>query len=297
MGSGSATPTKHRNPSSQLVNIHDNLLLIDCGEGTQMQFRKYGIKYNRVNHIFISHLHGDHYLGLMGLLFTYHLYGRKTTLNIYGPEQLADVISLQLKVSDSQLLYPLKFHPLKPDNIVELHNTNTFKVSSFPLKHSIPTWGFIVSEINNKPKLKKSFIEKEKPSIIEKIKISNGADYLNSEGLFYKNEEITSPPAPCRSYAYCSDTVFDESIISYFQGVDTLYHEATFTEELKEVSFQKYHSTAKEAAIIAAKANAKQLIIGHFSARYEDPSPLIEEAKKVFENTINSEDGLSVDIF
>jgi len=296
LGSGSATPTKLRNPSSQLVNIHDNLLLIDCGEGTQMQFRKYNIKCNRINHIFISHLHGDHYLGLMGLLFTFHLYGRKNTLNLYAPEQLADIIEKQLYVSDSQLIYPLKFHPLQSDKIVEILRATSYSVSSFPLKHSIPTWGFIVKEINNKPKVKKSFIEKEKPSIKEKIDISNGADFINSEGIVFKNEEITLPPVPCRSYAYCSDTMFDESIIPFIQNVNTLYHEATFTEELKEVSAQKNHSTALEAATIAAKANVKQLIIGHFSARYEDPLPLIKEAKSVFENTIAAEDGLSIDI-
>lgn len=296
LGSGSATPTKHRNPSSQLVNIHDHLLLFDCGEGTQMQFRRFNIKYNRINHIFISHLHGDHYLGLMGLLFTFHLYGRKTPLNVYGPEQLAEVISLQLKVSDSILVYPLKFHTLKPESFVELHKTTSYSVSSFPLKHSIPTWGFIVKEINNKPKVKKSFIESEKPSIKEKIEISNGADFIRKDGVIFKNEEITIPPAPCRSYAYCSDTLYDQSIITHLQNVDTLYHETTFTEELKEVSSQKYHSTAFEAASIAAKANAKQLIIGHFSARYEDPTPLIEEAKKVFKNTVIAEDGLCVDI-
>jgi ribonuclease Z len=296
LGSGSATPTKQRNPSSQLVNIHDHLLLIDCGEGTQMQFRKYNIKYNRINHIFISHLHGDHYLGLMGLLFTFHLYGRKTTLNLYAPSELADIIDLQLKVSDSQLVYPLKFHPLQTDVMTEIHKTNTYSVSSFPLKHSIPTWGFFIKEINNKPKVKKSFIEKENPSIREKIDISNGADYVNSEGVVFKNEEITVPPAPCRSYAYCSDTMFDETIIDYIQNVNTIYHEATFSEELKDISTQKHHSTAIEAATIAAKANAKQLIIGHFSARYEDTDPLLSEAESVFRNTIIAEDGLSVEI-
>ena len=296
LGCGSATPSKTRNPSAQIVNIHDRLMMIDCGEGTQMQMRRFYIKNNRINHIFISHLHGDHYLGLMGLFFTYHLFGRTEEMHIYAPQDLKDVIDLQLKVSNSQLLYPLIFHPITSNTKTLLLETNTFKVFSFPVQHSVTCWGFVFEEKNCGYKINKEFITQEKPTIEEIQSIKQGADYINTEGVVFKNSDIVLPADLLRSYAYCSDTVYDENIIPFIENATLLYHEATFMHDKADVAKQKFHTTAKEAATIAYKAKAKKLIIGHFSARYDDNLALLAEAREYFPNTIAAEDGLKVEI-
>ncbi len=296
LGCGSATPSKMRNPSAQLINLHEKMILFDCAEGTQMQMRKYRVKNNRINHIFISHLHGDHYLGLMGLLFTYHLFGRITTLHIHAPKEMKDIIDIQLKVSNSELCYPLLFHELQTDKFHLELETKTFNVYTFPLKHSIPTWGFIIKENYTGFKIDKTFISNEKPSIIDIHKIKSGEDYINAEGKFYKNKEITKAGDRLRSYAYCTDTLYDEDIIPFIENADLLYHEATFTHDFAEVAKSKFHATAKEAALIAKKANVKKLVIGHFSARYEDTSPILDEAITYFPETLVAEDGLKIEI-
>lgn len=296
LGCGSATPSKMRNPSAQVINIHDKLLMFDCAEGTQMQMRKFQIKNNRINHIFISHLHGDHYLGLMGLLFTYHLFGRHTDLHIHAPNELKEIIDLQLKVSNSKLCYPLIFHDLLPDVFhLELENI-TFRLYSFPLKHRIPTWGFIIKEKETSLKIDKTFIKNEKPSIVDIQKIKKGNDYINSDNVLFKNETITIAGDKLRSYAYCSDTIYDENIIPFIENVDLLYHEATFTNDFAEIAKNKFHATAKEAALIAENAKVGKLVIGHFSARYDDTAPILNEALLYFKNTILAEDGLKIDI-
>ncbi|NVN95724.1 MAG: ribonuclease Z [Bacteroidetes bacterium] len=296
LGCGSATPSKTRNPSAQIVNIHDRLMMIDCGEGSQMQMRRFYIKNNRINHIFISHLHGDHYLGLMGLLFTYHLFGRTEEMHIYAPQELKDVIDLQLKVSNSQLLYPLIFHPITSNTKTLLLENNTFKVFSFPVQHSVNCWGFVFEEKNCGYKINKEFITQEKPTIEEIQSIKQGADFINSQGVVFENSDIVLPADLLRSYAYSSDTIYDENIIPFIENTSLLYHEATFMHDKADVAKQKFHTTAKEAATIAYKAKAKKLIIGHFSARYDDNLALLAEAREYFPNTIAAEDGLKVEI-
>jgi ribonuclease Z len=296
LGCGSATPSKTRNPSAQIVNIHDRLMMIDCGEGTQMQMRKFYIKNNRINHIFISHLHGDHYLGLMGLLFTYHLFGRTEEMNIYAPQDLENIIDLQLKASNSKLLYPLIFHTITSNAKTLLLETNTFKVFSFPLQHSVPCWGFVFEEKYCGFKVDKDFVRRENPSIEEIQSIKQGADYINTEGLVFKNSDIVLPADLLRSYVYCSDTIYDENIIPFIENTTLLYHEATFTHDKADVAKQKFHTTAKEAALIACKAKAKKLIIGHFSARYDDNLALLAEAREYFPNTFAAEDGLKIEV-
>ncbi len=296
LGCGSATPSKLRHPSSQVVNVHEQLLMLDCGEGTQMQMRRFYIKNMRIHHIFISHLHGDHYLGLMGLLFTYHLFGRKEEMHLYAPEELKDVIDLQLKVSNSQLQYPLIFHAITSETKALLLETNTFKVFSFPLQHSVPCWGFVIEEKGTGRKINKNFIELENPGIEDIRTIKQGDDYINSNGFVFENQDITLPGDALRSYAYCSDTAYNENVIPFIENVTLLYHEATFMHDKVEIARQKFHATAKEAAIIASKSNAKKLIIGHFSARYDDNLPLLNEAKENFPNTIAAEDGLQVEV-
>ncbi len=291
LGCGSATPTFNRNPSSQVVFMKDKTFLVDCAEGTQMQLRKFNVRQNRIDHIFISHLHGDHYLGLLGLLFTNHLYGRTKDLHIYAPEELKEIIDIQLRASKSVLIYPLFFHSLKEgvlDTIYECHNC---EVSSFPLKHSVDTWGFLFKEKSTGRKIRKDLIEELNIPIefIKQIKL--GEDFINEEGKIYKNEDITSPPDHMRSFAYCSDTIYDEDIIKYIENVDLLYHEATFTNDFATVARDKMHSTSAEAATIALKSKAKQLLIGHFSARYDDEIELLDEARCIFPNTIAADDG------
>ncbi|MFZ4412258.1 MAG: ribonuclease Z [Bacteroidales bacterium] len=296
LGSGSATPSKTRYPSAQVINIHDKLLLLDCGEGTQMQMRRFHIKNSRIHHIFISHLHGDHYLGLMGLLFTYHLLGRTEAMHLYAPQELKSVIDLQLKVSNSNLLYPLIYHELTSSGKALILETNTFNVFSFPLQHSLACWGFVIEEKEWGCKISKEFIQQQNPSVEAIHKIQQGGDYINSEGTIFYNQEITLAADPLRSYAYCSDTLYDEQLVSYIENTTVLYHEATFTHDKAAVARQKFHSTAQEAALIAKKIKAKKLIIGHFSARYDSNEPLLNEATGIFANTIAAEDGKVIEL-
>lgn len=296
LGNSSATPTFNRHPSAQILNINEELILIDCGEGTQMQLRKNHIRMQRINHIFISHLHGDHYLGIVGLISTLHLFGRKNDLHIFSPPELEEIINLQLKVSQVQLNYTIQFHPLTFDASQLVYTHKKFSVTSIPLQHRIPTCGFLFKETEKELKINKDFIEKENPNIEEIINIKKGEDFVNSKGLLYKNSQITTKPNAAKSYAYISDTVFDESIVPLINNVNTLYHEATFLDEFRSVAKDKMHTTAKEAAIIAKQSNVNQLLIGHFSARYEDLAPLLNEAKLIFENTLLAEEGIVFDL-
>ncbi len=291
LGCSSATPTLYRNPSAQVLNIHERLFLIDCGEGTQMQFRKYKIRFQKINHIFISHLHGDHYLGLMGLLFTYHLFGREKELHIYSFPELKEIVDIQMKVAKARLVYPLIFHDLKDDKPEIIYEDDILSVETIILNHRIPTCGFLFKEKKRPKNILKEFLQKEDVPYTEINKIKNGKDYTNPQGKTYKNETITADsPAP-RNYAYCSDTGYLENIIPQIKKADLLYHEATFMEDKADSAKEKLHSTAKQAATIAKKANVKQLLIGHYSTRYEDLNPMLEEATSVFPDTLLAEEG------
>lgn len=257
LGSNSAIPTLTRNPSAHLLNVNERLFLIDCAEGTQLQIRRFHIHFQRIQRIFISHLHGDHFFGLIGLLNSLHLLGRKEELNIYGHPLLKEIIDIQLAASKTTLKFPLYFYPLSFSGEELIYEDDKVSVHSFPLNHSIPTCGFLFSE----------------KSQLGKIKME----------------------AP-RSYAYCSDTLYDETIIPYIQGCDLLYHETTFMHNLAGSAKDKQHSTTIEAATIAEKAKVKRLLIGHFSARYDDLLPLLEEARTMFPNTLLAEDGISIKI-
>lgn len=296
LGNSSATPTFNRHPSAQILNIKEELVLIDCGEGTQMQLRKNHIRFQRINHIFISHLHGDHYLGIVGLISTLHLFGRKSDLHIFAPKELEEIINLQLSVSQVQLNYTIQFHSLSFEAPTLIYTHKKFTVTSIPLQHRIPTCGFMFKETEKELKINKDFIEKENPSIEEIIRIKEGEDFVNTKGFIYKNSQITLKPIAAKSYAYISDTVFDESIIPIINNINTLYHEATFLNEFRNIAKDKMHSTAMQAAIIAQKSNVNQLIIGHFSARYEDLTPLLTEAKSIFENSLIAEEGITFEI-
>ncbi len=291
LGSSSALPTKNRNLSAQVLNINDKIMLIDCADGTQLHLKRFGIKFNRINYIFVSHLHGDHFFGLIGLISTSHLLGREKELNIFGPPELKEIINSQLKITGTDLLFPVVFNKLKEGESELILDRKDFTVKSFPMVHRIPAWGFVFREKYLPRNIKKSFAEKKQIPFDQFDKIKSGEDFVDENGKVYKNEEITNDPPRPRSYAFCSDTKYTESIIPYIEGVDLLYHEATFAENMKDEAHKKFHSTAREASEIARKANVKKLIIGHFSARYKDTGVLLEEARHVFPETYIAEDG------
>lgn len=290
LGNSSAIPTRSQHPVSQLLVYENNYFLIDCGEGTQMQLIKYKIKYHKIDNIFISHMHGDHFFGLFGLLSTYHLLGREKPLHIYGPDKLKNIVVELLEAAYTKLKYQLIFHSLKSD-ILLIKDDENISVHSFPLNHRIPTWGFRFNEKPKKFRIKKSFVEKFKPSIEEILKIKNGEDFIDNTGQLITNEKITHSPTKLLSYAYCSDTKYDDSIIKHIKDVTLLYHEATFESSMQDIANEKFHSTASDAATIAKKANVGRLILGHFSARYNDLEKLREEAVSIFNSTFITEEG------
>jgi ribonuclease Z len=291
LGCGSALPTNKRNPSAQLLNVAERFFLIDCGEGTQVQLRKYKAGFSRIDHIFISHLHGDHFFGLIGLLQSFHLLGRKKSLGIYGPPQLKEIIQLLNKATGTELQYPVEFITTDPQNTVLLFEDNKVEVISFPLRHKLDCTGFLFRE---KPLPRKIIKEKLKQFNISTEQIHRlraGFDVEDDNGNIVPAAELTLPGPLPRSYAYCSDTAYDEKIAEIIRDVSLLYHESTFLEDMQERAKSTLHSTAKEAAQIAKLANAQQLILGHFSSRYDDETLFLEEALPVFSNTLLASDG------
>jgi len=256
--------------------------MIDCGEATQLQLKRYKLRAQRINNIFISHLHGDHYLGLMGLLSSMHLMGRNKPLNLYGPRGLSEIITLQLKYSDTAFNYDVAFHEVDTQKFQLIHEDELISVHSIPLDHRIPCCGFLFEE---KPKNRRLIRETipEDLSVRNIIRLKKGEDIFDEEGkLLFKNEDMTLPPRQSFKYAYCSDTKYNESIIPIIEGSDMLYHESTFLEEHRDRAHSTFHSTAKEAATIAEKAKVGKLLLGHFSARYKELEPIQEEARLVF---------------
>ena len=284
LGSNSAISEHGRHPTAQVVNVNSHLFLVDCGEGTQERLLKYKIKWFNINQIFISHLHGDHYFGLIGLITTYNLLKRKQKLTVYAPSQLKDIIGIQLNVSNTILGYELVFVDTKDDGLYKIFENETVEVFSFPLNHRIPTTGFLFKEKEGERKLQ---IEKVAHLDIKKSDyklLKKGVDVADKMGTIIKSEDVTDTPHAVRSYAFCSDTMYDESILKYINNIDLLYHEATYLHTSLERAIQTKHTTALQAAQIAKQANAKKLIIGHFSSRYYHLSVLEDEAKTVFEN-------------
>ena len=291
LGSNSAIPTLKRNPTAQVVNHADRLFLIDCAEGTQVQLRKNKIKIQRINHIFISHLHGDHFFGLIGLISSMHLLGRVKELNIFGPAQLEEILNLQLKASQTELNYPMVFHPTEPSEHKTIYEDQKLIISTIPLNHRIPTCGFLFQEKQGKRRVKKEKIKNLDIPVDQLFNIRNGEDFKQEDGTSIDNTEITDPPRKIRSYAFCSDTSYFEPIIPIIKGADLLYHETTFMQDRAQAAADKFHTTTIEAATIAKKAGVKRMIIGHFSNRYDDPNLLLDEARTVFKNTQLAMDG------
>ncbi len=294
LGSSSGLPTSKRNSAAHVLNVHEHYFLIDCGEGTQIQLNRFNIRLGKINHIFISHLHGDHIFGLFGLISTFNLLNRENDLHIYAHPEITHTIKYYKDHFGNKLQYNIVIHPLKTARPTLIYENKHITVETIPLKHRIPTVGFLFKEKEKPKNIRKEQIEKYNISIKEIVKIKQGADYITKDGTTIKNEKLTLPPFKLRSYAYCSDTVYSEKYVQYISGVRLLYHETTFLDKDKKLAKLTYHSTALQAATIAKKACVEKLLIGHFSARYKDVSALVKEAKKIFENTFAVEDG---DIF
>lgn len=288
LGSGAALPARGRHPSAQLLNADGSLYLIDCGEGTQMRLRQFGVSIQKIDHVFISHLHGDHYLGLVGLLSTLHLMGREKDFHVHGPSGVQEIVEVQFKASATFLKFPLHFHVVEGK---EIWSDGKVEVEHLPLKHRITCHGFLFREKPRAPKIKKEAIKQYGLSVPNILDLKAGKDIVTSSGARVIQAIATEPPMAPRSYAYCSDTAYNESLVDRLAGCDLLYHEATFTNELKKRAKETYHSTAKQAAMIASKAQVGQLLIGHFSSRYKDLSVLLDEAKEIFSNTSLAEEG------
>ncbi|MBL7839716.1 MAG: ribonuclease Z [Cyclobacteriaceae bacterium] len=285
LGSSGAVPAYGRMPSAQFIEVENNYFLIDCAEGAQLQLMKFDLHMHRIDHIFISHLHGDHYLGLMGLLFTLHLNKRKNDLHIYSHKGLDEIITLQLKYSKSALNYKIIFHQLTPGKKEVIFENKFVMVETIPLLHKLDCSGFLIREKQKPRRIDKEMLP-QNLSILQLNKLKAGEDLLDEVGnVLYRNDKLTLPPRKSRSYAYCSDTQYFEDIIEQIRDIDVLYHEATFMEEDADKALETRHSTVKQAATIAMKAQPTRLLIGHFSARYKDLLPVIDEAKRVFQNT------------
>lgn len=296
LGSSSALPTSTRFPSAHVLNAHERLFLIDCAEGTQMQLRRMHIKMSKINNVFISHIHGDHVLGLVGLISTFNLLGRKSDLHVYAHKEFEKNLFYNLNFFVNDLQYKVVFHAIEPSKHQIIYDDGKVTVESIPLRHRVPSTGFLFREKRGLPNIKKEIIEKYSLSLTEISAIKNGSDLSIADGQVILNSELTYYSSEPRSYAYCSDTSFSEKLVKIVQDVDLLYHEATFASSEEKLAKLTGHSTAAQAALIASKANVGKLIIAHFSSRYKDIIPLIKEAQSIFANSTGAEDGLVFEI-
>jgi ribonuclease Z len=291
LGNNSAIPAFDRHPTAQVITLDDHLFLVDCGEGTQTQMNKYKIRRSRINHIFISHLHGDHYFGLIGLITSMGLLGRHQDLNLYGPPHLIDIFNLQLKVADTQLPYNLIFHPLGEEGV--LVKDNRFEISCFKVFHRIECWGFIFRQVRPPRRVnpEKAKISGIPASFFDRLKW--GENYETQQGLIVQNETVTEPAPKPKSYAYSADTIYNPELALKVSGVDMLYHETTYLKDLEDRASKRYHCTTVQAASIAKIAGVKQLLIGHFSSKYDRLEGFEKEAREVFPETYLAVEGVS----
>lgn len=294
LGCGSALPTTRHFSSSQVVNIREKLFMIDCGEGAQLQLRRSKLKFTRLNHIFISHLHGDHCFGLMGLISTFGLLGRTAKLHIYAHADLEKLLQPQLDYFCKGMTYEVEFHSIDPTQAAVIYEDRSVTVTTIPLRHRIPSCGFLFKEKKTPNHIIRDMIDFYRIPVLELNRIKNGEDYVTPEGTIVPNHRLTTPSAEPRSYAYCSDTLCIRNIIPQISGTNLLFHEATFMHADKARAKETFHSTAQQAAEIARDANVKQLVIGHFSARYEDESILLKESQSIFPQTILAKENLRI---
>ncbi|MDR0895586.1 MAG: ribonuclease Z [Prevotellaceae bacterium] len=296
LGCGSALPTTRHFPTSQVVNVRDKLFMLDCGEGAQLQFRKSHLKFSRLNHIFISHLHGDHCFGLPGLISSFDLLGRTSDLHIYSPKGLEELFAPLLGYFCRGMGYRVLFHTFDTHDAAQIYEDRSLTVTTLPLRHRVPCCGFLFAE---KPRLNhivREQIERYDVPMYELSRIKNGADYCMPDGQVIPNSLLTRPADPPRRYAYCSDTICLPELIPALTGVDLLFHEATFAESELPRARETFHTTARQAAELARSAGVRQLLIGHFSARYEDETILLNEARQQFPNTLLAHESLCVSV-
>ncbi|MBL0153204.1 MAG: ribonuclease Z [Chitinophagaceae bacterium] len=294
LGNNSAIPAFDRHPTSQVVTIDGTNYLVDCGEGTQIQIINYKIRRSKISHIFISHLHGDHYFGLIGLINSFGLLSHQQELHVYGPSPLKEIIELQLKVADTKLCYPLHIHSI--NGAATLIDTDKLLVKCFPTHHRIECYGFSFTEKKQPRKLlPEKAIAMEIPSLFYD-RLKQGEDYLRKDGTLIRNEEVTAAAGPGKTYAYCADTKYDEALLPHIMGADLLYHETTYLDNLRERAESRFHSTTKQAALIAKKAGVKKLLIGHFSSKYDTLEEFEMEAREVFPETELALEGVAYQV-
>jgi ribonuclease Z len=285
LGSSSATPIFNRNPTAQVLNINEKLYLVDCAEGTQQQMLRFEVKASRIDYIFISHLHGDHYLGLVGLLSSMHLNGRTKLLKMFCPPPLKEIIDLQLKYSETTLQYPIEFNFTKADAAEVILDNEDILVETIPLDHRIPCTGFLFREKKRLRKIIKDKIEELNIPVQYFTALKKGKDYEAADGTIYKNDTLTIDSAQPKVYVYCSDTLYNPKYFAQINSASLLYHEATFLNDMLDRANHTHHTTALQAAQVAFQTNADKLVIGHFSARYKTLNEFLDEAQSVFPNT------------
>lgn len=295
LGNNSALPAFGRHPSAQVVEVNGEMLLLDCGEGTQIQFQRYGLKWKKLKHIYISHLHGDHYFGMPGFLNSMNLLGRTAELHLYAPAALEEIINLILSVADTTLSFPYFFHPLQ-EGASQLTDNELFTVTAFPVEHRIACHGFLIESKTRGRRILPERCEKYGVPLSFYEALKHGTDYTNSEGIIIKNDLLTEEGPHASRYAYCADTIFTESFLPFIRSVDTLYHECTYLEADAEKAKMRFHSTAKQAASLAKHANAGKLLLGHFSSKYRELDAFKTEAESVFPNVVITEEGITYDV-
>ena len=296
LGCGSAKPTLRHYPSSQVLNVRDKLFMIDCGEGSQLQLCKFGLPFSRLNHVFISHLHGDHWFGLPGLISTFNLLGRTAELHIYSPKGLEQMMKPIMDYCNYDMTYQVFFHEFDTEKPTMIFEDRTLTVTTIPLKHRVPTCGFLFQEKEGQRHILREMIDAYEIPVAWIPSIKAGADFVLPDGEVIPNSRLTTNPNPVFSYAYCSDTMFKPEIVEQIKGVDLLYHEATYAEAEQARAEKHFHSTTLQAAQIAKQAGARRLIIGHFSARYKDEELLLQQAQTLFPNTLVAKEGLQVNL-
>jgi ribonuclease Z len=283
LGNNSAVPAFNRHPTSQVVTLDGTNYLVDCGEGTQIQMIKYKIRRGRISHVFISHLHGDHYFGLVGLINTFGLLSHSQELHIFGPAPLQQIIELQLKVAETHLPYTLHFHVV--DGNATLVDNDQILIKSFRTDHRIPTYGFSFEEKKERRKLLIDKVQEAGVPVSFYTSLQQGLDYITPQGEIIKNDLLTAAPEPGKKYAFCADTRYDERLIEHIRGFDMIYHETTYLDNFQEQAYNRFHSTTRQAGRLALKAGVKRLLIGHFSSKYSELEPFVQETREVFPAT------------
>lgn len=296
LGCGSALPTLKHNPSSQIVEIRGKCFLIDCGEGTQTQLRRSKIKFTRISAVFISHVHGDHCFGLIGMISTFGMLGRTAPLHIYAPDGFSNIMKMQIDFFCKDLEYEVVFHDVDTNAKNIIYEDRSLTVETVPLSHRVPCCGFIFREKQTLPHILRDMADYYKVPVSQFNNIKNGADWVDEEGNVIPYTRLTKPSELARSYAYCSDTRYLPMLHECLKDVCVLYHESTYSKEDEDMAKMYFHSTAAQAAQVASDANVGKLVLGHYSARYEDENRLLEEAKNIFPNTVLSDEGLIIDV-